>query len=324
MKIKLFSPLYLFLVTELFALRCFFREVLGIQIGWPGTSDYDLAIPFTFAFFSYFYVLDRHKKAEFAFNKKAFLIHLSFIFLLVASTLWFSQESLLSTPFYKTLWFMILGGVITSALNIFLPAHFFFQNPGGWAAVPCLLIGLSVVLYQRNFELLWPLFGKWTAGFVCKGLPLVAGKFAHCELSQTPELLLKTRYYRATLAPGCVGLDGQFLNVLCFLLLLVYQQRGFSLRKGLFLLLGGSLGLFCINVMRVLFLFYLGHLSTLSNWWAQGGQFVRFAFHSHLGWIAYSLYLVVFYRWALTQMRSKKKGPNSRSAPLEDFGYQTT
>jgi len=322
--LKTFSPLYLFLISELFALRYFFHQVLSIRIGWPGTHDYDLVLPCTFAFFSYFFVLSRHQKPEFKFRIRAFAVHLSLVFLFLVITPWLSESGLLSSMGYKIAWFSVLGGIFFSGLTSFLPARFFFQNPGGWAAIPCILIGLSVVLYQKNFEVLWPIFGNWTASLVCKGLPLVAGKFAHCELNHTPDLILKTRYYRATLAPGCVGLDGQFLNVLCFLLLMVYQQKGFSLRKGLFLLLGGSLGLFCLNVVRVLFLFYLGHLSTLSDWWAEGGQFVRFAFHSHLGWILYSVYLVVFYRWTLTQMSSKKRTSRTHPQPVKKLGYQTT
>ncbi|NDG27482.1 MAG: hypothetical protein EB120_09945, partial [Proteobacteria bacterium] len=132
---KLF-PLYSLIAFELVSLRVLFHHFLNIQIGWPGTTDFDLAMPFTVAFFAFFHALTHTPTFKIHFEKKMLSIHLSFQVLLIALTLALHSLGLFSNSVCKAAWFATLGGIIFSGLHIFFAARFYLHRSGRWTGLP--------------------------------------------------------------------------------------------------------------------------------------------------------------------------------------------
>lgn len=291
--LKQTAVIYLFLVGELLTLRGLFHSILKTPIGWNGTTDFDLFIPCTVAFFLFFSSLNHFEKMTWTVKKGTAFLHFCFVLALVGYTA-------VSPSRNMTVWFLMLGGVVLSGISVFISPGYFLRNKNKWVLIPCTLIALSVTVYQHHFQLLWPLLGGLTGSWVCKLLAWSPIPQASCELSTNlkslaPQIFLKAQYYRATLAPGCVGLDGQLLNLLVFLTQLSLVPAVRWLRAGILLVLG-ALGIFVMNVLRIVVLFGVGQWSMTTDFSLWAMEAVRFAFHAHLGWVLYSLLLLFLYQ----------------------------
>jgi len=307
------SGLYLFLVGELLCLRWLFHSVFKVSIGWSGTTDFDLFVPSTVAFFIFFFSLNRFEPLTWIFRRANALLHLFSILLFMGYTTASLNRNM-------TVWFLMLGFVVLSGVFVFISPRYFLRSKNKWVVIPCALIAFSVTVYQHHFQLLWPILGGVTGSWVCKLLAWSPIPQASCDLSTNlktlaPQIFLKAKYYRATLAPGCVGLDGQLLNVLVFLTQLSFHPTVHWLRA-LGVLLLGALGIFIMNVLRIVVLFGVGQWSMTTDFSLWSMQAVRFAFHAHLGWCLYSLLLLALYQRINIQ---KNVGLPSKKIPLLNF-----
>jgi exosortase/archaeosortase family protein len=289
--------IYALLVVELATLRYFFHSLLKVKIGWVFTTDFGLFIPLTVAFFIYWIVLYLENPVRLQLQRRSGLIHLLCLVALIFFTGCFQESGSLSAPIDRSIWFVLIAAVIISFLILFVPATFFTKNKNRWLVIPCALIGMSVPLYEHNYEVLWPLLGKWTGQSVCGLLPNMGIEKAACKINQHAQLVLTAIPYRAILAPGCVGLEGQLFHVLTCLIVALISLDGFRPLRMIFFFFAGAVGIFWINVLRVLILMKLGHWSMIHQGPDSIHTWIRFAFHSHAGWIFYVVYLGFLYGW---------------------------
>lgn len=117
-----------------------------------------------------------------------------------------------------------------------------------------------------------------------------------------------------------MGLDGQLLNLLVFLTQLSLLPAVRWMRAGILLVLG-AVGIFVLNVFRIVILFGLGQWSMTTHFSLWAMEAVRFAFHAHLGWILYSIFLLALYQ-RINIQRNLKTPTTSRleiepRSPLE-------
>lgn len=289
--------IYGFLVVELLSLRLLFHSLLKVKIGWSFTTDFGLFVPLSFAFFIFWMALAKNGQPNLTFEHKTARLHLALVGALVLFTSCFQGTEGIINPSERAIWFLLLAGVILSGLILFVPPRFYFKNENTWTLIPCALIGISVPLYQHHYEVLWPLLGNWTGKNVCGLLPAFGMEGAFCKLNQNSQLIISAVPYRAILAPGCVGLEGQLFNVLTVLVYWMVSTSNFKPFKLFSYFIIGSLGVYWINIFRILSLIKLGHWSMLSANSANAQFWVSFVFHSHAGWILYGAYLGALYRF---------------------------
>ncbi|NBT58230.1 hypothetical protein EBT16_05550 [bacterium] len=288
---------YGFFVVELLALRFLFHSVLKVKIGWSFTTDFGLFIPLTFAFFIGWMVLASKETPDLQVIQGVLRKHFFLLASLILYTNSFRNTEGIVDLVERSAWFLLLAGVIFSGAALFVRPSFYFKNEKSWVLIPCALIGISVPLYQHFYEILWPLFGKWTGQAVCGLLPAFGMPGALCKVNSQSQLVLNAFPYRAILAPGCVGLEGQLLNSLTVLIFCLVSSSAFKPFKLISFFVLGSVGVFWINVFRILVLMKLGHGAMASFDPASTHAWIRFAFHSHAGWILYGAYLGALYRF---------------------------
>ena len=284
--------LFIFLVSQLVFLRLVLKFVLGVSIGWHGMTDYDLFIPGGVAFFCYFKLLQRSHPIPWNFSKIRARNHLISIFFFLLISVMFSKLYLSTNFLLKLIWFSFLALLMVSAVRVFMPLSFFYRNKNKWVLVPCLFIAFSSVIYQHCWEFLWPFFGQVTSNVLCKIFPKV---FLHgrCQFMADKTIILLTKHFRADLSPGCLGLDGQFLNLSsCFLIFLLESDPGGS-HVLFFRWILGALGIFILNVLRILVFVSVAIVTLRTQWASWGTRFFLDSFHTHSGWI---LYLVFIYQ----------------------------
>lgn len=289
---------YGILVVELLALRVLFHSLLKVKIGWSFTTDFGLFIPLTFAFFIYWMVLATKIDPKWGLQNRTLRLHLILIGAFILFTSLFQDTVGIVSSIDRGIWFSLLAAVILSGMVLFVPSSFYLKNENKWAIIPCALIGISVPLYQHHYEVLWPLLGKWTGQTVCSLLPSFGMEGAFCKINSYSKLVINVFPYRAILAPGCVGLEGQLLNCLTVLIFSLVSGSGFKPLKLISYLILGSVGIFWINIFRILILMKLGQWSMSQSDYSSTHALIRFAFHSHAGWVFYGLYLGSLYRFA--------------------------
>lgn len=293
--------LFFLLMSQLVFLRVVLKYVLGVSIGWHGMTDYDLFIPGGVAFFCYFKLLQRSQPIPWNFARKRARNHLVSIFFFLLISVIFSKFALSTNYLLKFTWFSLLVLLMFSAVQVFIPLSFLYRNKNKWVLLPCLLIAFSTVIYQNSWEFLWPFFGQMTSGVLCKIFPEL---FLHgrCEFMADKTIILLTKHFRADLSPGCLGIDGQFLNFAsCFLFFLVDSEPCGS-HFLFFRWILGAIGVFILNIFRILIFVSVALVTLRTHWASWGARFFLDSFHMHLGWV---LYLVFIYRLNLFFIRKR-------------------
>jgi len=313
------SALYLFLFFELLSLRLILRFVLNIRIGWAGMTDYDLLVPATLAFFVYLNFLQKDTPLPWHPSRRKTFQHFIAILVFLLVSLLFSSWSFYSNSFFKGLWFLFLGALVVSGVRIFIPLSYFFSNKKKWSFLPCLLLAFSAVIYQHSWEHLWPTFGKGTVAIVCNIFPQMF-QMGRCEVTLDKTVILVTKYFRANLDPGCLGVDGQFLNVISCFLFYSFEKNSSGITPLFLRWAVGAAGLFLLNIFRILLFSWVAIATIRTNWSSYGVRFFLTSFHAHLGWVLYAIFLY----W-LNSFFSKKRPitPTRKSFPMATLPQQS-
>lgn len=198
--------------------------------------------------------------------------------------------------FYSVLWILL---VIVIGLSLFFAffdlkfLKYFFKNFRNELAFSG-FISLVFLILLHFWMKLWPLFSRISAKLVYwllllffpatyqlkDGLPSVG----------IPALTLRIH------AP-CSGIEGMAIFLILFTVLVLFDYEKFNNKKVILLYFLGITGAYMINILRTFSIYIAGHFTTK--------EFAVGAFHSNVGWIAFTLYFLIFVYFAYPWMKKK-------------------
>ena len=99
----------------------------------------------------------------------------------------------------------------------------------------------------------------------------------------------------------CSGIDGMTLFTTLYVLIIAFDWKNVNKLKALIFLPFGTLGMFCMNTLRVYLLLIVGVLYSK--------EFAIGAFHSNIGWILFLCYFLSFLYLMYPHLLIKKAIP---------------
>lgn len=293
-------------LIEFLWLRLYLKYVLQIKLGFPFGTDYDF-VPFAIlSVFLLLLFLRKNKSAPLTLQKVTVLIHgASFLAVLIVTFLFKSLVSY-THPIFMAFWFLLVSFTLVSSLFLWRSPSYYRLHPKRYLIWPALILSLSGVISRTVFDFLWEpiahMTGIVTYSVLGALLPSLQYKL---NFAQTPTrideyTLLSHPEFGIAIGRGCAGLEGIFLFLGVFAFFVVTDRTRFSLQKWCLL---GSLGIiymYLLNVVR-LSLFFLGSLGAIRLWGTTGVHLANTLFHNSIGWIFYSLGLLLFFSVTLSR-----------------------
>ncbi len=295
-------PLFQFLF-----LRFFCRDFLGLRIGYPGMTDYDFVLPCLIAFAVFFYVLDREKKVVFSFQFRATLLNGAlFLVFLMGCFFYLHLISLLGEGYFW-IWTALAIATIFSGLFLMVSPRYFWTHPNRWMVLPAVFIGLSKILGRHVFDVWWKPAAEWTAKAAFAILSFFSAAF-ELRLNQVfgGELwqVISHPGHQVAIGLGCSGLEGIFFFLTTgVLLLMVFGKQFRSSDRVLFLALG-SIGMFWLNIVRIVLIDAAGIFLTRWTTPETAAQIVAVFVHNGAGWLLYAGFLIAYVKaWGYLLVR---------------------
>lgn len=133
-----------------------------------------------------------------------------------------------------------------------------------------------------------------------------------------PLVEIKSPYFTLLVAPVCSGLEGMSIFVLLLSIMLLLDWHVFRGGQVWSLYALAGLYVFCVNVLRVLSIYLLGHWAYLPNAGVTS-QFLRDiaveSFHSYYGAILYPIAYAAFAAWIYGTVGRRGHGKGARRPP---------
>ncbi|MDE3059768.1 MAG: exosortase/archaeosortase family protein [Pseudomonadota bacterium] len=168
-------------------------------------------------------------------------------------------------------------------------------------AIVAILAASAACNYYWLMRTLWAQMIGWTAHTVHVILRFYgAAAFAMPHPKWQGSFIIGSHYFRASVNPGCNGLEGIFLfNFLLSVMLLLDWQL--FRRRSLILLYGlGVIYMFFVNAIRITVLFSIGYWAYRPDAWPFMWHFrgaTLEMFHSYEGWVFYLIAFGLFAAW---------------------------
>ncbi len=272
----------------------------------PGLMFYIL-IPFATAFVVFVMLLDKKKDPlPLIFHKKIALVNaICFLIFLVVSRNLGALHHLLGKEWLSFIWADL--GVLTlgSSLIIFLnlEALFYRVKKYVWEALFSLFAGSLFYLFHLSIHFLWP-FLSTAVTFIVYTLLNLMGLGMTMGVDQ---YTLSHPLFSAKVAAACSGLEGIFLFIFLFSLILIVDWGSYTLKKALLIYCLGILFMFFLNVLRVTIFFTAAIWATQQ--WGQGeaSQLFVWFFHANVGWIFYLIGIAIFFSILFRVMQPKPR-----------------
>lgn len=310
------ATLVLFVVgTELLLLRLVLHYFIKLRFQWSGLfTDFDIAIPTVISFYLMFFMLSKGAGFNIKFHKKIFLINIAAIimFLLLNWQMASQNANIGQITFF---WLFNLFIIVVSAFHIFVSAKFYWKNTYSWVVPICFLIAFCNVIFRQIFVKALSFLLPLTSSASCFVLSHTLKKTFECQVNPQNVMLISHPYFPVRIAPGCSGLEAQLFLVLTFLILLLLRYRSYSVFQWFFAYIIGTLLMFVANVARISLIVSFGAWSSRTSFYYLGRELILFLFHSHIGWLFYSLVLVGYL--ALNEWILSKNKNVQRILPLE-------
>ncbi len=271
----------------------------------PGLMFYTL-IPFATVFVVFVMLLDKKKDPlPLIFHKKVALANGIFFlaFLLVGLNLG-PLHAFLGKKWLSFIWSLLGALTFGSSLLIFLDLEVLFQRlkQYRWEALFSLFAGGLFYLFHLSIHYLWPFLSTAVTLIVYSLLKILGFKMI---LGDDP-FTLSHPLFSAKIAAACSGLEGIFLFIFLFSLILIVDWGKYSLKKAFLIYCLGILFMFCLNALRVTIFFAAAILAT--KHWGQGqaSQLFVWFFHANVGWIFYLIGIAVFFSILFRFMQKQK------------------
>ncbi|NBX76859.1 MAG: hypothetical protein EBQ92_09915 [Proteobacteria bacterium] len=290
-------------VIELVGLRLYFHQVLGLKLGFPGFTDFELILPAPLGFFALLLALEKAKKLDLKFQPLALILNLISVSCFVAVTL--SQG-------LSILWLALLLTTIVSAFCVCIRPKDVYQNPNVWALGPSLIMVFSLVLYMKYGESLWLSTVSYLEGLI-KGVLALMGN----DLVEVSAFRNRMRIHHPVitvyLGQGCGGFDGLLFFLAAFS---IFAPLNWELFKPLTWFKNCVLGLFfflILNAIRIVSLFSLGVIA--GQWWGRDFalKVIMGVFHTHMGYLLYAFGIGLFFNTLIVASQRRKASQKTTS-----------
>jgi exosortase/archaeosortase family protein len=283
---KIAAGLLVLPLVELIFFRFYLHSFLGLRIGFPGMTDYDFFLPGPTGFFLLMHCLHQGKQVTLRFDKKIFLIHICFLFGFLTFNHFLKMQGGFASGFFAIYWTGLFFGMVGSAFCLFVQPSYYLLNPNRWAFLPTLLLVFSFPIYLRLFRFAW----QASSFAIYYGIQVFSGLFSlgfSVHHTASHYIVLEHPALKARIGQGCAGLDGMFLFTFTFILLATVNFKKFSGKQWIFVYCLGMVGMYFINLLRILLLFTIGValVQWLGSRW--GIDVFKTIAHAHLGWLLY-------------------------------------
>lgn len=193
-----------------------------------------------------------------------------------------AQNPLLYTP----LWWALAFGIFFSLLFAFYDwKYIVYFSKKFWRRL-LVSLGISIVFVTllKYSYLMWPYLSHIVAKSVYVMLDLFFEGTIYVKEGIIP--IVGIPAITAKIYGVCSGIEGMGLFLLLFTVLVLVEYRNLNMKKVLILYLIGVIGAFIINILRTFLIFVMGHFTS--------AEFALGTFHSNVGWVAFTLYFLVF------------------------------
>lgn len=278
---------------EFICLRVFLHHGLGLSVGFVGMTDYDLVFPFILSFFVFVYCLEETAPLTLSFNPRGFITHLVFLTLFILLSLAFSSLSKAGGNYFFVLWVLIGISVFGSALFTWITPAEFQAHPKRSLLPWAVLAGSSKIIARNLLGFLWLPTAEVTGRSVCS-LATVWSSRVDCQFHQ----LSGTDFYQMISHPlltisiglGCSGLEGIFYFLFVAVLIFMSRWDDFGTTKASLFLLSGIMGMFWLNIFRILFILIGGVAIIRVLGPDKADSIISGLFHGSIGWLLYGAY----------------------------------
>jgi exosortase/archaeosortase family protein len=291
--VKHSALLLLWPLTQFALLRYYLHYTLRIRIGWPAITDLDLMVPCLAAFCIFIISLERERPVPFRFQRKMAIFNLTGFFLFATLNLWFNEGRDAGGVVFMTVWVMAVLTVLFSGFAVFTPVSFYVKNRNRVALIPCTFIALSMVIYIRTLDWIWPTLAPLAAHSTCLILKLVSSN-AQCHFNQANYLVVAIPPFYISINRGCSGFDALFLFVSMNMLLLILKPGMLTAFQWVASFVVGLCAMYVTNILRIVLFFEFGHF--LGETWGYGETWVwvKNIFHTNVGWALYLMAMVIY------------------------------
>jgi len=289
------SVVLLLPVTLLVLLRLFLHQVLGLRIGFTYVTDFDFLLPAPLAFYILMYVLERGEPLRLKLQTVPLAIVCIAVGVFLSLNINFEGVSHLAPWAFTSLWFLSLTTIVVASLCACVPPAYYYRNPNRYVFLPCTLIALSVAIHTRFITAPWSPFATMTSHTVGYFFSSAFGKAV--QISFTAEDALKVIHPKLSvrIGQGCGGMEGFSFFSLLFLIYYSLRRNYSTKLQWTLFYLTGVIGMYFVNVARIISLFVSGILLRQHLGLEMGTDIFRALFHTHLGWVFFSLWSAAYF-----------------------------
>ncbi len=302
------------------ALRLFLKYAMQVRVGWIGTQDQDLFVPFLLSGWWLGTLLYSYRQTPLRLRPLA----LGFTVFVASATLVYAAQQFdgqLSHGVWKAL---LAGGLFASILSSvfwFIRPGYFLSHRRLWLIIPACLMALSVPLYNHQGEAVWRALAPATVNSVCTASRYFS-KSVKCEMHETSFMAIGNGRFAVTISQGCDGLAGLFIWLVAWTTAVSLAPHAMTGMGWIFLGVFGIAQMWAFNILRIMVLFFSGAplMSLLGK--ERGIWVFQFLFHAHLGFFLYTAGIFALFavgiKWfganATAGWSTEKKGQNLASA----------
>lgn len=289
-------------ILELVGLRYCLHHILGLRIGFPGFTDFELILPAPLGFFAFVLALEKAKKLDLKLQPLALVVNL------VALSA-FIGVNLIQGP--TALWLTLLLITIISAFSVWVRPQDIYKNPNIWALGPSLLMVFSLVLYMKYGESLWLSTVSYLEGLLKTVLAGLGNDLIEVS-SYRQRMRIHHPVVTIYLGQGCGGFDGILFFLAAFSIFAPLNWELFRARNWFLACFSGVILFIGLNAIRILSLFSLGVVA--GRWWGREAalKVIMGVFHTHLGYLLYAFGIVLFFR-TLVMVSERRKTPQEKA-----------
>lgn len=281
-------------IFELLFLRLFLHIGLGLRLGFPGFTDYELLFPAPLGFLAFIMALEQEERISLSFQPLYALLNLCFVALFLALNFLISLYDFpMSASFYVS-WWSLLILVVASGFFIYLDPQAIFKNPGFWTIIPSLVMVFAVVIYFKWGGNLWG-EGIKNLGWLLKSSLGLFGADSIGVHWGRRFIQLRHPILVVHVGQGCAGFDGVLFFLAAFSIFSTLKRKILSAHNWVLACILGIFWFIALNVFRIIFLFSLGIVS-MKIWGSSlGHSLVMGYFHTHSGYILYAFGLYTYF-----------------------------
>lgn len=304
-------------LAEILALRLYLHQGLGLRIGFPGFTEYELLFPAPLGFFAFIIALEQAEKLKLAFQSRMLGLHSVLLigFLFLNQFYQAAAESL--GAFLPAAWWGLFIALVGSAFFVWVQPKRVFANPHFWAIGPSLVMVFSLVLYMKFGAPLWA-FALKKMEWAIRGVLSLSGNEVIQVTAMRKYLRVHHPLQTVFVGQGCGGFDG-ILFFLCAFSIFAPINWGLLKKRTWFITLVTGVGFFLtLNILRILSLFTLAIVAIRALGKEAGWNLALGIFHTHAGYLLYAVGVVLFFNTikAIAQTQQEKLTKTS----VEFFG----